>query len=226
MSVRSKKYEAAVKDIPQEASIEDAITYIREHKTASFDETIELHMRLGVDPQKSDQMVRVSVSLPAGSVKKVRILAFAASEKDQKAAKDAGAQIVGGEELIDDIVTNGAPDVDVAVTSPDLMPKVAKAARVLGPKGLMPNPKTGTVQEEIAKAVKELAGGKLSIKMDQHGNIHTAIGKVSWKNEAIVENAQAVLEAVRQARPQTIRGIYIQSVTVASTMGPGISVTI
>lgn len=211
---------------PQDAvSLGEAIEFIKANPTAKFDETVELHVRLGVDASKSDQMVRGSVVLPHGTPKKKKVVVFTEDSAKQKAAKEAGAHEVGGQELIDRIAADGGIDADVTIASPDMMPKVAKVAKILGPKGLMPNPKTGTVTPDVESAVKDLAAGKVSFKMDQLGNIHEGIAKLSWETEKVTENIEALLEAVRSVRPATQKGEYLAQVFVASTMGPSVRIS-
>ncbi len=223
--MRSKSYKNVKKTVATEAvSIEDAVSFVKQNARAKFDETIDVHIRLGVDAGKSDQSVRGSVSLPSGTPKQKRVAVITDDASQQKASKEAGAVIVGGTEVIDDIESTGDIAVDVIIATPNMMPKIAKVARVLGPKGLMPNPKTGTVTPDAAEAVKALAGGKVSFKMDQLGNIHESVGKVSWEPEKTAENIKTLLEAVKAARPSGQRGEFLKSVTVAATMGPGITI--
>jgi large subunit ribosomal protein L1 len=223
--MRGKLYKAVKEKTPQQVvDLETAVAFLKEHARSTFDETVEIHVLLGVQPQKSDQMVRGSVVLPHGTPKKKRIAVFTDDTALQKAAKDAGAKIVGGDDLIADVQSNGALEADVTVATPNMMPKIARIAKILGPKGLMPNPKTGTVTPDVAKAVQELAGGKVAFKMDQLGNIHEAVGKVSWDAKKIQENTAALLEAVRASRPATQKGEFIRSVTVKSTMSPAVRI--
>lgn len=203
-----------------------AVTLLQKQARKSFDETIELHLRLGVDTSKSDQMVRGNVQLPGGAAKQKVVAVFAMDVQLQDAAKKAGATIVGGEELVKQVLAEGKLDADIVVATPDMMPKIAPAARVLGPQGLMPSPKTGTVTPDPATVVAELLAGKLSFKMDQLGNIHEAVGKCSWEAEKIISNVQALVAAVKQVRPTGMKGELIKSVTLASTMSPGIKITV
>lgn len=220
-------YQKAKEQAPTAAvDFETAITFVKEHARTSFVETVELHLNLGVDPGKSDQMVRGTVVLPGGAATQKRVAVFTTDVTQQAAATAAGAAIVGGEELVAQVVKEEKLEADIVIATPEMMPKIARAARILGPQGLMPNPKTGTVTPDPASAVKELAAGKLSFKMDQHGNIHEAIGKVDWEQTRLVDNAIAILEAVKKARPATTKGELIRSVTIASTMGPGIRVAV
>jgi large subunit ribosomal protein L1 len=206
--------------------LKTAITFLKENARSSFNETIELHVHLGIDSSKSDQMVRGNVVLPSGTPKQKKVAVFTNDKNIAKAAQAAGAAIVGGDELIDQISTDGKLDADVSIATPDMMSKVATVARILGPQGLMPNPKTGTVTPDPAKAVQELAGGKLSFKMDQQGNIHEAIGKIDWEVDQIIANTHALIDAIRQNRPATAKGELIKRITLSSTMGPGLQVTL
>lgn len=222
----SKVYQENKNASPTDAvNLQSAVDFIKAHARTSFDETVEIHVHLGIDPQRSEQMVRGDVVLPSGAPKKKRIAVFAEGEDEQAAAKQAGASIVGGDELIKAVQEKGTLDADIAVATPAMMPKIAKIARVLGPQGLMPNPKTGTVSPDPARVVKELTGGKLSFKMDQLGNIHEALAKVSWDADKIIANAIAFIEAVKQTKPAAAKGKFIQSITLASTMSPGIKIT-
>lgn len=219
----SKVYQKTKDILPKEAvDIATAVKLLKEHARASFDETIEIHIHLNIDPSQSEHAVRGQVILPSGTPKSKRVAVFVTDSGEAKAAQEAGAAIVGGEELIAKIAEQGSLDADLTVASPDLMPKIATIARILGPKGLMPNPKTGTVSPQPAKVVQELLHGRLSFKMDALGNIHEAIGKASWEAARITANASAIIEAVRQARPSDFKGQLIKAVTLASTMSPGI----
>jgi large subunit ribosomal protein L1 len=200
----------------------DALKLVREFPAAKFDETIELAFRLGVDPRKADQMVRGTVSLPHGTGKSVRVAAFATGDKARE-AQEAGADVVGGEDLVDQVM-KGVIDFDAAVATPDLMSLVGKAGRVLGPRGLMPNPKTGTVTFDIGKAVRDIKAGKLEYRVDRQGNLHLVIGKRSFDEDRLVENYLAVVDEVLRAKPSTAKGRYMKSVTLSSTMGPGIRI--
>jgi large subunit ribosomal protein L1 len=187
-----------------------------------FDESVELAIRLGVDPRKADQMVRGTVSLPHGTGKDVRVAAFAAGDAARQ-AKEAGADVVGGEDLLQEVL-QGRIDFDAAVATPDMMPVVGKAGRVLGPRGLMPNPKAGTVTDDIAKAVREIKAGKLEYRVDRQANLHLIIGKRSFDEERLIQNYLAIVDEILRAKPAAAKGRYIRSVTVSTTMGPGIRI--
>jgi large subunit ribosomal protein L1 len=224
MSGRGKRYRDAAKNIDTEHEYLplEAIKILKEAPDAKFDETIELSFRLGIDPRKADQMVRGTVSLPNGTGRSVRVAAFAQGEKAQE-ARDAGADIVGADDLVEEVL-KGNIDFDAAVATPDMMASVGKTGRVLGPRGLMPNPKTGTVTADIGKAVADIKGGKVEYKTDRTGNVHCIIGKKSFTEQQIAENYLAVVEELLRARPSATKGKYIKSLTIASTMGPGITI--
>ena len=224
MRNRGKKFSAARAQVAAERAytIEDAIPLVQKVKYAKFDETVDLSLRLGVDPKHADQMVRGTVVLPHGLGKSKRVLAIAGGEK-QKEAQDAGADIVGGEEMVEKI-QGGFMDFDAVVATPDMMRAVGRLGKVLGPRGLMPNPKTGTVTTEIAKAVKEIKAGKVEFRVDKSGIIHAPLGKMSFKPEALVANAHALVESIVKAKPAAAKGKYLKSVTVSSTMGPGVRI--
>jgi large subunit ribosomal protein L1 len=192
--------------------------------SAKFDETIELAVRLGLDPRKAEQAVRGTVALPSGTGKTVRVAVFAAGEAAQ-AARDAGADIVGTDDLAA-AIEGGKMDFDIAISTPDLMPMVGKLGRALGPRGLMPNPKTGTVTQDVARAVTEFKGGKVEYRTDRYGNVQVPIGKVSFDLPAIEANFKAVIEELQRARPASAKGKYIKKVGVSSTMGPGVKIDI
>jgi len=221
-----KKYKIAQEklDKSKEYSIEEAIEMVKQLAYAKFDETVDLAINLGVDPKKSDQMVRGTVVLPYGTGKKVRVAAFAKGEK-AKEAIDAGADYVGAEDLVEKI-NGGWLDFDKAVATPDLMGMVGKLGKVLGPRGLMPNPKTGTVTFDIGKAIKEIAAGKVDYKVEKAGIVHVPIGKVSFDKEKLNENARTVLDAIIKAKPSTSKGKYIKKISISSTMGVGIPVNV
>ena len=199
-----------------------AVTLAKETSKTKFDATIDVSMRLGVDPRKSDQMVRGTVNLPHGTGKTARVLVFAGGEKAEE-ARAAGADIVGSDELIDK-VAGGWTDFDAVVSTPDLMGKVGRLGKVLGPRGLMPNPKTGTVTMDVAKAVEDIKGGKIEFRVDKHANLQFVIGKASFTPQQLVENYAATLEEVMRLKPSSSKGRYLKRVVVSSTMGPGIDV--
>ncbi|HWD09679.1 MAG TPA: 50S ribosomal protein L1 [Actinomycetota bacterium] len=224
MSHQGKRYAKAMKGYDREKfySAGEALTLARSLSSAKFDETIELSLRLGVDPRKADQIVRGSVSLPRGTGKTVRVAVFAQGEQAREAT-EAGAEIVGGQELADR-VQKGFTDFDVAIATPDMMPVVGKLGKILGPRGLMPNPKSGTVSADVSKAVREVKAGKIEYRTDRQANIHTVIGKSSFDGQALADNYLAVVDEVVRAKPSAAKGKYIKSATVASTMGPGIRI--
>ena len=224
MTKRSKKYVDAARKFDAE-QLHDPIAAMRLVKltaTRKFDETIEVAFRLGVDPRKADQMIRGTVSLPHGTGKNVRIAVFAQGDAARDAT-DAGADVVGAEDLVKR-VEGGFLDFDVAIATPDLMGQVGKLGRVLGPRGLMPNPKTGTVTTDVAKAVADFKGGKVEYRTDRYGNVHVPIGKASFTPEALTENYGAVLDEILRAKPAAAKGRYLRGVSTASTMGPGVRV--
>ena len=206
----------------KEYSFEEAIKLVKESVYTKFDETVDLAVNLGVDPRKSDQMVRGMVVLPHGMGKKVRVLVFAKGEKE-KEARDAGADFVGAENLIEKI-TKGWLDFDKAVATPDLMGIVGKLGKILGPRGLMPNPKLGTVTFDIARAVKEIKAGKVEYKAEKAGIVHVPIGKVSFDTQKLIDNGKAVIDSIVKAKPATSKGKYLKKIFISSTMGPGIAV--
>ncbi|MFI2260486.1 50S ribosomal protein L1 [Streptomyces tubercidicus] len=198
----------------------EAVRLAKETASVKFDATVEVAMRLGVDPRKADQMVRGTVNLPHGTGKTARVLVFATGDR-AAAAEAAGADIVGSDELIDE-VSKGRLDFDAVVATPDLMGKVGRLGRVLGPRGLMPNPKTGTVTPDVAKAVTDIKGGKIEFRVDKHANLHFIIGKVSFDETKLVENYAAALEEISRLKPSAAKGRYIKKATITTTMGPGI----
>ncbi len=221
----SKRYKKALEMVDGRKTypLKDAVQVLAKFPKAKFNETIDLAFRLGVDPKQSDQMVRGTVPLPHGSGKVVRVLVFAKAGPAADAAKTAGAEYVGFEDLVKKC-QEGWADFDVAVATPEAMSEVRKLGKVLGPRGLMPNPKTGTVTEDTAKAVKEVKAGRVEFKIDKAGNVHVPVGKASFTPQQIEENARAVIEAVSKARPQSVKGIYIENCTVSSTMSPPVRV--
>jgi large subunit ribosomal protein L1 len=222
MKTRSKRYEKAAALVPAGKSygLEEAVGTVKKFPAPKFDPTVTVSFHLGVDPRKSDQMVRGSCPLPHGSGKNVRVAVFAAGAAAE-AAEAAGAEFVGFEELIKK-VQGGFTDFDVAIATPDAMTEVRKIARILGPRGLMPNPKTGTVTDDTAKAIREVKAGRIDYKLDKNGNISGAVGKASFTEEALVENARAFIESVVRAKPPSAKGNFVRSVTVAASMCPGL----
>ena len=200
----------------------EALSLVKSLSNRKFDESVDVVARLGVDPRKADQMVRGTVGLPAGTGKDVRVAVFAQGDK-AAAAREAGADVVGAEDLVARI-EGGFLDFDVAIASPDLMPMVGKLGRTLGPRGLMPNPKTGTVTDDVAKAVTEFKGGKVEYRTDRYGNVHVPIGKVSFELGALQQNFSAVIDELERAKPSSSKGKYLKKVVVSSTMGPGVKV--
>lgn len=224
MAHRGKKY-AQVKEQVEPGKLfrlEEAIAFLKEHAFAKFDETAEVAFRLGVDPTKSDQMVRGTVSLPHGTGKVVRVVVFAEGEAAEAALK-AGADEAGMANLVER-VAGGWTDFDVAIAVPSAMKELRKLGKILGPRGLMPNPKAGTLTEDVATAVKQFKAGRVEFKMDRHGNISVPFGKLSFSAEALVENCRAVIQAVKSARPSTAKGEFIRRCTVSSTMSPGLRI--
>ena len=222
---RGKKYNESVKLFDKSAQYEaaEAISLVKKSAVAKFDETIEAHIRLGVDGRHADQQVRGAVVLPHGTGKEVRVLVFAKGDKVAE-AEAAGADFVGGDELIPRIQNDGWFDFDVVVATPDMMGVVGRLGRVLGPKGLMPNPKAGTVTMDVTKAVKDIKAGKIEYRLDKTNIIHCPIGKASFTEEQLADNFQTLMGAIIKAKPASAKGTYLKSVTLASTMGPGVKV--
>src|SRR5499427_1123421 len=219
-----KHYEAAAKQVePREYPLEEAVPLVKKIKYAKFDETVEVHMRLGVDPKHADQMVRGTVIMPNGLGKSKKVLVIAGGDK-QKEAEEAGADFVGGEDMVNKIQSENWTGFDAVVATPDMMRSVGKLGKVLGPRGLMPNPKTGTVTVDVAKAVKEVKAGKVEFRVDKTGIIHAPVGKVSFSTDKLVENAASLINAVIKAKPAVAKGKYVKSTTLCSTMGPGVAV--
>ena len=223
----SKRFKKALEvvDAKKAYPLKEAVGVLAKFPKAKFNETIDLAFRLGVDPKQSDQMVRGTVPLPHGSGKTVKVLVFAKSGAAADAAKAAGAEFVGFEDMIAKC-NSGWSDFDVAVATPEAMVEVRKLGKVLGPRGLMPNPKTGTVTDDTAKAVREVKAGRVEFKVDKAGNVHVIVGKASFKAEQIEENARAVIEAVAKARPNSLKGSYINSCTLSATMSPPVRVDV
>jgi large subunit ribosomal protein L1 len=221
---RGKRYDqaAALVDRDQQYAPAEAMRLLKQFPAAKFDETVELAFRLGVDPRKAEQMIRGTVTLPHGTGRSVRVAAFAQGDKARE-AQEAGADIVGGEDLVNEVL-KGTIDFDAAVATPDMMPVVGKAGRVLGPRGLMPNPKAGTVTPDIGKAVRDIKGGKVEYRVDRQGNLHLLIGKRSFEEQRLLENYLTVVDEIIRAKPSTAKGRYLKSVTLSSTMGPGIHI--
>jgi large subunit ribosomal protein L1 len=224
MSPHGKKYvDAAARFDPEQLHAPDAaLELVKSLASKKFDETVDVAIRLGVDPKKADQMIRGTVSLPHGTGKDVRVVAFAAGDAARE-AEAAGADVVGADDLVKRI-EGGFLDFDVAIATPDLMGQVGKLGRVLGPRGLMPNPKTGTVTQDIGKAVAEFKAGKVEYRTDRYGNVHVPIGRASFDSSALLDNYQAVLDEVVRAKPAAAKGRYLQGVSASSTMGPGVKI--
>ncbi len=221
---KGKKYRDATRRYDHDAahSVGEAVGLVKSLAPAAFDETVELVVRLGVDPRKADQMVRGTVALPSGTGKDVRIAVFATGDA-AGAAREAGAELVGAEDLAAE-VEGGMLDFDLAIATPDQMPVVGRLGRVLGPRGLMPNPKTGTVTTDVARAVAEFKGGKVEYRTDRYGNVHVPLGKVSFEPQALETNFRAVLDELQRVKPASSKGRYLKKISVSSTMGPGVKV--
>ena len=219
---QGKKYRDAARSYDREGmhSVADATSILSGFPKRKYDETVDLVLRLGVDPRKADEMIRSTVSLPAGTGKAVRVAVFAQGDAAQ-AARDAGAEFVGAEDLAEQ-VEGGMLDFDVTIASPDMMPLVGKLGRVLGPRSLMPNPKTGTVTPDVAKAVEEFKGGKVEFRTDKFANVHVPVGKVSFSDEDLIKNIASVIEEINRLKPAAAKGQYIKKASISSTMGPGI----
>lgn len=224
MAKKSKKFLAALEkvDTTKAYSVEEAVALVKELDYANFDATIEVAYRLGVDPKKADQQIRGAVVLPNGTGKSQRVLVFAKGEKAAE-AEAAGADYVGESDLVQKI-NGGWMDFDVVVATPDMMGEVGRLGRVLGPKGLMPNPKTGTVTMDVTKAINEIKAGKVTYRVDKQSNLHAPIGKVSFDAEKLIENFKTIQDTVLKAKPATAKGVYIKNITITSTFGPGVKV--
>jgi len=221
-----KKYSAAAQQIEKRPYVlEDAIPLVQKIKFSKFNETVEVHMRLGVDPKHADQMVRGTVVLPNGLGKSKRVLVVASGDKIRE-AEAAGAEFFGGEELVEKIQKENWLDFDAVIATPDMMRSMARLGKVLGPRGLMPNPKTGTVTTDVAKAVNEVKAGKVEFRVDKTGVIHAPVGKSNFATDKLLENASTLIQAVIKAKPAAAKGKYVKSVTVCSTMGPGIALDV
>ena len=218
-----KRYAEAMKNVDRAAlyDVADAISIVKKNASAKFDETVELHIRTGCDGRHADQQIRGAVVLPHGTGKTVRVLVFAKNAKADE-AQAAGADFVGGEELIPKIQNEGWLDFDVVVATPDMMGVVGRLGRVLGPKGLMPNPKAGTVTMDVTKAIADIKAGKIEYRLDKNNIIHVPLGKASFEEDALRENFQTLIDAINKAKPSTLKGQYLRSVTIAPTMGPGV----
>jgi large subunit ribosomal protein L1 len=223
MARHGKKYRGVVAELQEESFFEprEALQTVKEASFAKFDETVDIAVRLGVDPRHADQIVRGTVVLPAGTGRTVRILVIAQGDK-AKEAEEAGADFVGREYI--EKIEGGWLDFDVAIATPDLMKDVAKLGRVLGPRGLMPTPKAGTVTMDVGRAVSEAKAGKIEFRVDKFGNVHAPIGKVSFELASLVQNFDALMDAVKRNRPSAAKGTYVRSITVSSTMGPGVAI--
>jgi len=222
MQKQGKKFLAAAKQVEQRPySLNDAVPLVQKIKFAKFDETVELHLRLGVDPKHADQMVRGTVILPNGLGKSKKVLVIASGDKLRE-AEQAGADFVGGEDMVAKIQNEGWTDFDAVISTPDMMRSVGKLGKVLGPRGLMPNPKTGTVTQDVTQAVKEIKAGKVEFRVDKTGVIHVPVGKVNFETPKLIENASSLIQAVIKAKPAAAKGKYVKSVTICSTMGPGV----
>lgn len=224
---RSKKYQEVSKKIDKDKAypIAQAIKLVKETNLSKFDGSIEIHVRLGVDPKKGDQQVRGAVTLPHGTGKTKTITAIVSSEKE-KEAKDAGADVVGSEELIADIKKSGKVETDIVLATPDMMPKLAVVARILGPKGLMPSPKNETITTNIKKTIAELKKGKINFKNDDTANVHQVLGKVSFDDSQLSQNYQAFMAAIVKAKPSSTKGVYIKNISISASMSPGVKVEI
>jgi large subunit ribosomal protein L1 len=221
-----KHYQAASKQVEARPyPLDEAIPLLQKIKYAKFDETVEVHMRLGVDPKHADQMVRGTVVMPNGLGKSKKVLVIAGADR-QKEAEEAGADIVGGEEIVTRIQSEGWTDFDAVIATPDMMRSVGKLGKVLGPRGLMPNPKTGTVTTEVAKAIKEIKAGKVEFRVDKTGIIHSPVGKLSFSTVKLIENASSLIQAVLKAKPAAAKGKYVKTATVCSTMSPGVALDV
>jgi large subunit ribosomal protein L1 len=219
-----KHYQSAKQQVEaREYQLEEAVPLLKKIKFAKFDETVEVHMRLGVDPKHADQMVRGTIVMPHGLGKSKKVLVIASGDK-QREAQEAGADFVGGEDMVNKIQSESWTDFDALIATPDMMRSVGKLGKILGPRGLMPNPKTGTVTQEVAKAVKEVKAGKVEFRVDKTGIIHAPIGKISFDVEKLVENASSLISAVIKAKPAVAKGKYVRSATICSTMSPGVAI--
>ncbi len=223
---QGKKYRSAAQQVEKRPYLlDEAVPLVQKIKFAKFDETVEIHMRLGVDPKHADQMVRGTIVLPHGLGKSKRVLVIASGEK-QREAREAGADFVGGEDMVAKIQQEGWTDFDAVIATPDMMRSVGKLGKILGPRGLMPNPKTGTVTMDVARAVTEVKAGKVEFRVDKTGVLHVPVGRVSFAGDKLLENAQTLIQAVLRAKPAAAKGKYVRSATICSTMGPGVSLDV
>ncbi|MCA9912344.1 MAG: 50S ribosomal protein L1 [Anaerolineae bacterium] len=229
MPKAGKRYTEAMKlfDRDQDYSLEEAVELVKKMATAKFDETIEMHFRLGIDPRQADQQIRSTLMLPHGLGKQVTVLVFAEGE-EARIAQDAGADIIADDSVIDRIQKEGWTEFDAAIAIPSMMPRVGRLGRVLGPRGLMPTPKAGTVvpANDLARAIEELKAGRIEFRNDRTGNLHIPVGKASFELDKLVDNARATLETVKGFKPETIKGIYMRRLVITSTMGPGVRVNV
>ncbi|MCX7983597.1 MAG: 50S ribosomal protein L1 [Bacteroidetes bacterium] len=223
MRKRSKRYTSVAKKVEKkEYSIAEAVELVKQTASAKFPESVDIAVRLGVDPRKADQAIRGTVALPHGIGKEVRVLVIAKPPKDEE-ARAAGADHVGYKEYLEKI-QQGWADVDVIIATPDVMGELGKLGKILGPRGLMPNPKSGTVTPDVAKAVKEIKAGKIEFRVDKEGNVHAIVGKVTFEKEKLIENIQTFLSTIVRAKPATAKGQYIKGISISTTMGPGIRI--
>jgi large subunit ribosomal protein L1 len=221
-----KKYEAAAKQVERKPyQLAEAVTLVQKIKFTKFDETVEVHMRLGVDPKHADQMVRGTVILPNGLGKSKKVLVIASGDKLRE-AEEAGADFVGGDDMVNKIQSENWTDYDAVIATPDMMRSVGRLGKVLGPRGLMPNPKTGTVTTDVRNAINEIKAGKVEFRVDKTGVIHAPVGKVSFANDKLFENANSLIQAVVRAKPSAAKGKYVKTATLCSTMGPGVQLDV
>lgn len=223
MAKKSKRYREIGEKMAQKSyTIDDALTLIKEQRSAKFDESVEVHIALGINPKKSEQIIRSIIHLPHGTGKKIKVAVFTESKAEE--AKSAGADIIGGKELVEEVAKTKTINCTSAIATPDFMQHLAKIAKILGPKGIMPSPKTGTVTEHIADTIKKLKKGQVNLKNDAGGNLHQIIGKVSWDAQNIKENFNAFLFEVKRLKPRGVKGAYIRGITLCTTMGAGIKI--
>lgn len=226
MKRRSRRFKEALKlvDLGMVYTLKEAVSVLKKMSATKFDQSVDIDIQLNVDPKKSDQMVRGTVVLPAGTGKKLRLAIFCKGDAE-KEAKAAGADYIGGQDLIDKVM-GGWMDFDVAVATPDIMKELSKLGKILGPRGLMPSPKSGTVTNNVAQAIKEIKGGKIEFKVDKQGGVHSAVGKLSFSENDIYENAFKFVETLNAVKPQSIKGKFVKSAAISTTMGPGIKINI